>query len=383
MLRLWFRKFLQYIHWLQKQQTLCINHAPIELVEVLRLALVNQNSEVKFTWSGDEVDGKDNKNPVVYFILSYKFLKLKNAQDEHAYERMAIISNWIANELFATGFQVVPTINYCGWNEFYHDKDNRYVSWHSYGNDINHLRLKLGSFPNHVCVDNSGFSGWANFAHQTENCQTLDKLDHTKVKLLKENLLCSKSSKYSQGQSDQEVSDSDFIFFPLQVRTDKVASLAFIKTDELLSKLVYYANNNRKKLVVKRHPNCRDRKIDKLLQKLVRGPYVVLSSHNVHDLIAKSRVIVTVNSGVGAEALLHDKPVITTGRSDYTRATTLVKTYSELQQAISKSYKIRVQPDHSDFLASYLSEYMVGVCDSEGLSKNPSWCRFTKKRCLE
>ena len=373
---------MQYLHWLRKQRTLCINHAPIELVEVLRRALINQNSDVKFTWSGDEVDITDYKKPVVHFILSYKFLKIKNEQDEHAYDRMAMISNWIANELFAAGFQVVPTINYCGWNEFYHEKDTRYVSWHSHGSDINHLRLKLGSFPNHVCVDNSGFSGWANFAKQTENRQKSDR-DRTKVKLLKENLLCSKSSKYSQGQSDQEVSDSDFIFFPLQVRKDKVASLAFIKTDELLSKLVYYANNNRKKLVVKRHPNCRDRKIDKLLRKLVSGPYVVLSSHNIHDLIAKSRVVVTVNSGVGAEALLHDKPVITTGRSDYTRATTLVKTYSELQLAISKSYKTRVQPDHSDFLARYLSEYMVCVCDSEGLSKNPSWCRFTKKRCLE
>lgn len=382
MLRLWVWRFLQYLHWVRKQRTLCINHAPIELVEVLRRALINQNSDVKFTWSGDEVDITDYKKPVVHFILSYKFLKIKNDQDEHAYDRMAMISNWIANELFAAGFQVVPTLNYCGWNQFYHEKDTRYVSWHSHGSDINHLRLKLGSFPNHVCVDNSGFSGWANFAKQTENCQKSDR-DRTKVKLLKENLLCSKLSKYSQGQSDQEVSDSDFIFFPLQVRKDKVASLAFIKTDELLSKLVYYANNNRKKLIVKRHPNCRDRKIGKLLKKLASGPYVALSSHNIHDLIAKSRVIVTVNSGVGAEALLHDKPVITTGRSDYTQATTLVKTYSELQLAISKSYKTRVQPDHSDFLAKYLSEYMVRVCDSEGLSKNPSWCRFTKKRCLE
>lgn len=374
---------MQYLHWLRKRHILSINHAPIELAEVLRLSLVNQSSDVKFTWSGDKVDITDNEKPVVQFILSHKFLKIKNEQDEHAYNRMAIISNWIAKELIAADFQVVPTLNYNGWNEFYNDKATRYVSWHSHGSDINNLRLKLGSFPNHVCVDNSGFSGWSNFARQTENFHKLGKLDDTRVKLVKENLLSSRSSKYSQEHSDQKISDTDFIFFPLQVRKDIVSSLAFIKTDELLSKLVYYANNNRKKLVVKRHPNCRDRKINKLLQKFVKGPYVVLSSHNIHDLIAKSRVVVTVNSGVGAEALLHDKPVITTGRSDYTHATTLVKTYTELQLAISKSYQTQLQPDHSNFLARYLSEYMVYIGDSDGLSKNPSWGRFTKKRCLK
>jgi len=362
---------------------LCIHHAPIELAEVLRLSLVNQRSNAKFTWSGDKVDITDDKKPVVQFILSHKFLKIKNEQDEHAYNHMALISNWIASELIAAEFQVVPTLNYRGWNEFYNDKASRYVSWHSHGSDINHLRLKLGSFPNHVCVDNSGFSGWASFARQTENCQKVGKLDASKVKLVKESLLSGKFSKYSQEHSDQEISDTDFIFFPLQVRKDIVSSLAFIKTDELLTNLVYYANKSRRKLVVKRHPNCRDRKINKLLQKVVKGPYVVMSSHNIHDLIAKSRVVVTVNSGVGAEALLHDKPVITTGRSDYTQATTLVKTYNELQLAISKSYQTELQPDHSNFLARYLSEYMVCIGDSDGLSKNPSWGRFAKKERLE
>ncbi len=45
--------------------------------------------------------------------------------------------------------------------------------------------------------------------------------------------------------------------------------------------------------------------------------------------------MITVNSGVGMESLLHLKTVISTGKSDYSCATTTIKTEEELEQILT------------------------------------------------
>jgi capsule polysaccharide modification protein KpsS len=41
------------------------------------------------------------------------------------------------------------------------------------------------------------------------------------------------------------------------------------------------------------------------------------SQANVHDLISNAKGVFTINSGVGFESLIHGKPVVTFGNSDY------------------------------------------------------------------
>jgi hypothetical protein len=45
------------------------------------------------------------------------------------------------------------------------------------------------------------------------------------------------------------------------------------------------------------------------------------SRAHVHDLLAHARAVMTINSGVGFEAMLHVKPVVTFGRAEYDCAT--------------------------------------------------------------
>ena len=49
-----------------------------------------------------------------------------------------------------------------------------------------------------------------------------------------------------------------------------------------------------------------------------------IDSHSIHDLIKRSKAIFTVNSGVGLEALLHQKPVYTFGNADYASVSTKI-----------------------------------------------------------
>jgi capsule polysaccharide modification protein KpsS len=86
-------------------------------------------------------------------------------------------------------------------------------------------------------------------------------------------------------------------------------------------------------LVVKAHPKRPD---------LMKGLYLSIqkfkhmtwvSKVSVHQLIEKSRCVVTVNSGAGMEALFHKKPVITFGSAEYD-CVTIPATKDTIEQAI-------------------------------------------------
>jgi CDP-glycerol glycerophosphotransferase (TagB/SpsB family) len=68
-------------------------------------------------------------------------------------------------------------------------------------------------------------------------------------------------------------------------------------------------------LVFKAHPT--NIKSAKPLREVTQGADVYWSSASVHDLIAYSDAVYVINSGVGFEALLQNKPVVTFGRVEY------------------------------------------------------------------
>ncbi len=60
---------------------------------------------------------------------------------------------------------------------------------------------------------------------------------------------------------------------------------------------------------------------------------VTVSEASVHDLIEKSRVVITQNSAAGFEALMQKKTVVTCGKSDYRHATLTAKNPGDLRDA--------------------------------------------------
>ncbi|MEO0938524.1 MAG: hypothetical protein AAFY38_10255 [Pseudomonadota bacterium] len=66
-------------------------------------------------------------------------------------------------------------------------------------------------------------------------------------------------------------------------------------------------------VVVKPHP----RDADPETRAWLAGLPVTVSEGNIHDLIAASARVVTINSAVGIEAYLHRKPVVLCGRADF------------------------------------------------------------------
>lgn len=130
-----------------------------------------------------------------------------------------------------------------------------------------------------------------------------------------------------------------FIFFPLQVSTDQQVLVnyqggsIFSAIDEAIHKAKEIGNP----LIVREHPaESMKSLVRDYLQKKENGGYLKISSAPVSELIKHCTTIITINSTVGLEARINNKPVIFIGKSFYKIAT-------------------------DEQLATYLNDYLIEI----------------------
>lgn len=127
----------------------------------------------------------------------------------------------------------------------------------------------------------------------------------------------------SEVLSSLGIADEDgYILFPQQIETDSniiVNSPQYKTMDSVLSDVCVAARSLDLTVVVRPHPENKsldDRTSADLTEKY--GCSVIICSDiHVHSLIEHSKCVVTINSTVGLEALLFNKPVIALGNAIY------------------------------------------------------------------
>lgn len=107
-----------------------------------------------------------------------------------------------------------------------------------------------------------------------------------------------------------------YIFFPLQVSYDAQILLnSDIGILEALKKAIDYAKQNNLDLVIKPHPQeCNYSALKKILK--YRSDFILLNE-NTFLLMKYAELIWTINSTVGLEAMIMERPVYVLGRSIY------------------------------------------------------------------
>ncbi|MFY0311572.1 hypothetical protein ACFMBG_16905 [Leisingera sp. D0M16] len=110
---------------------------------------------------------------------------------------------------------------------------------------------------------------------------------------------------------------------------------------------------------VKLHPAQEDATRDKALRLCAELPNAVVTQANVHDLIEASDVIVSQNSAVGFEALMHKTPVVTCGRIDYHHATLVARTAEELQHCVRTAPRQLRDFPYEKYFYWFLGENML------------------------
>lgn len=88
-------------------------------------------------------------------------------------------------------------------------------------------------------------------------------------------------------------------------------------------------------VVVKPHPlELRSDAVDRLLAMANTYPHLTVSTANVHDILAASARVLTLNSAVGIEAYLHRKPVILCGQADFHHIADVAETVDGLARLL-------------------------------------------------
>jgi len=112
---------------------------------------------------------------------------------------------------------------------------------------------------------------------------------------------------------------------------------------ELVELVSAFAGRAGVAFALKLHPyNTKDRELQAAVERAVASsPHVHLAEGNIHGLLAAAAGVWTINSGVGFEALVHGKPVVTFGACDY-RSATFAADPAHLDAALD--YTLRADP---------------------------------------
>ncbi len=251
----------------------------------------------------------------------------------------------------------------------------RYVSHHSLGPDGRGLHIKATDRPGCFSFDTRGYSGWSDFAATPLEELGLDELDPEVVEKFfdgERRIISGNVSKYSQpaqGKNDAALPD-EYVFVGLQKPGDAVQQLAKIQMLDMLSEVARTCKSRGTSVVVKRHPKCTSSAVARELEAGVAAGLFQVSDASIHDLIAGSCAVCVVNSSVGAEALLHGKPVYVFGASEYHHVCHRMNVAGDFEKTF-RPYELPVQPETTRrFLYLLRHEYAVDVADTAAAAES-------------
>ena len=214
-------------------------------------------------------------------------------------------------------------------------KDTLIFSAHTVGDSNPQIfRWKIGYLYKTITFDDKGYSGWSSLALNPEVIYN-DKISKFTInnyfKKLENKYIKKNISKYKQTNIEFDF-PKEFIFFPLQLFNDTVMLQSNFEPLKLFKDIVTILNKKNIQLLVKRHPLCNNTILEKLLIKYEKEKKIKLFNGSIHDAISKCTTVYVINSGVGFEALLHLKPVVTFGKSDYMSVTKHITNLNEIEK---------------------------------------------------
>jgi hypothetical protein len=120
------------------------------------------------------------------------------------------------------------------------------------------------------------------------------------------------------------------------------------------------ARDDPRPIVIKPHPLDQDPATRQFLSRMAKDPRVMVTGANIHDILSRAAVAVTINSAVGLEAMLHGVPVVLCGKADFHHAAVTVTDKAALSPAIDQACAARWPHD------AYLTWYFDRQCLNAG-----------------
>lgn len=120
-------------------------------------------------------------------------------------------------------------------------------------------------------------------------------------------------------------------------------------------------------VIVKPHPRDHSREtVDRLGDYSTRFAHLHVSNGNIHDILAASQQMVTINSAVGIEAYLHRMPVILCGQSDFHHIARTARTPADLAQLLAAAPRKRA---YDKFIYWYFGQQCLSITEPELITR--------------
>lgn len=207
-------------------------------------------------------------------------------------------------------------------------------------------------------IDRKGYSGWSEFSEldietAASRCPSQAEAEKT-FEIARRETIENNTSKYRQPSRRSDANPREpYIFVALQKINDSVQRVAHIPMLTMLEEVVAHARSLGVKVVVKRHPNCDSWRTGRALRVGAKRGLFEISTDSIHDLIEGSLAVCVVNSSVGAEAMLHRKPVYLFGRAAYQAACFRITARGEF----ARQFKPGAMPVSEELLKRYFWAY--------------------------
>lgn len=253
------------------------------------------------------------------------------------------------------------------------DTGHAVFCYHSFGDQIferlvcsghSIVHFKPGDTPGCVTIDTMGFAGWASIAFidvdkvtevTVDAAAGLNFFRERSQKAISNNL-----SKYAQPECSPAAVSGLYVFVALQTANDIVQRNAYVPMMTMLDWVVRRFAGTDHKVVVKRHPLCKDEDVQRTLRQLTQEfDHVVVSDASIHEILSGAAAVFTVNSGVGSEAMFHAKPIYCFGRSDYAFVAHQITSYEGLVEATTPIRPRRSEELFLKFFYLYRTQYQI------------------------
>lgn len=170
-------------------------------------------------------------------------------------------------------------------------------------------------------------------------------------------------SKFNQPNKTNSFPYKDYLLFTCQIPHDEVIKQFGIPVIEALRTTLEYCRETGTQIIVKSHP-VNPGSMKELCELTISEKYKDVATWvdkaNIHQLIENCKALVTVNSGTGFEAILHEKPIITYGMSEYIKLAKCMYPFSSSMKGIFFRDESGFEKFPIDQYRNWLYWYIVG-----------------------